>query len=172
MIHCIAPFVLNLRAVKKGSRNRRWTCGVVPHAMLIIKNFLKTILLVNSYFIYILVSSHVFQGILTYLLTYPMEQRPSWEANSSSDSKDIPRNVWNPKVHYRVHTGPPPIPILSQLDPVHIPTHLYTCIYIYIHTVYIFIYILYIYLYTYCIYIYIHIVYIFIYIQIYIHTYI
>ena len=41
--------------------------------------------------------------ILTYLLTYSMEQSPSWEASRFSDSQEIPRILWNPKVHYRIH---------------------------------------------------------------------
>ena len=55
----------------------------------------------------------------TYLLTYFTEQIPSWEANRFSASQEIPRVLWNPKVHYRIHMCPPPVPILNQLDPVH-----------------------------------------------------
>ena len=56
-----------------------------------------------------------------YILTYSMVQSPSWEANWFAASQ-IPRILWNLKVHYRTHKSPPPVPILGQPNPVRIPT--------------------------------------------------
>jgi hypothetical protein len=65
---------------------------------------------------------HIKDYLFTYLLTYCMEQSPSWEANRFAASQEIPRILWNPKVPCCIHKCPPPVPILSQLNPVHTPT--------------------------------------------------
>ena len=55
------------------------------------------------------------------LLTHSMEQGPSWEASWFAAGQEIPRVLWNPQVPHRTHKRPPPVPILSQPNPVLIP---------------------------------------------------
>jgi hypothetical protein len=62
------------------------------------------------------------ETLRTSLLTYSREHSPSWEANRFAGRQEIPLILRSPKVHYRIHKCPPPVPILSQLSLVHTPT--------------------------------------------------
>ena len=43
-----------------------------------------------------------------------MERSPCREAKRFSASQEIPRILLNPKFHYRIHKGPPPVPVKYQ----------------------------------------------------------
>jgi hypothetical protein len=49
-----------------------------------------------------------------YLLTYSIQQSPSWKSNWFATSQEIPLVLWNPKIHHRTHKPQPTVPILSQ----------------------------------------------------------
>jgi len=66
--------------------------------------------------------STILNDILTYLLTHSTVQSPFWAANWFAASQEIPHISRNPRVLYSTHKRPPPIPVLGQPNPVHIPT--------------------------------------------------
>ena len=70
-------------------------------------------------------SINIQQNIDTYLFTYlltPWSRVLLEKLTGFAANQEIPRILWTPKVHYSIHKCPPPVPILSQLDPVQAPT--------------------------------------------------
>lgn len=61
------------------------------------------------------------EGIISTRTNSMFSNSPSWEANSTFRSQEIPCILWNLKVHYSVRKSPPPSNILSQINSIHTP---------------------------------------------------
>jgi hypothetical protein len=75
-----------------------------------------------SFFLSALNSIYLLTHSLTHVLTHSLDQSNYWEANRFAACQEIPRILWNPKLHYRIHKRPPPLLNLSQIDVVHTST--------------------------------------------------
>jgi hypothetical protein len=89
-----------------------WTLPACPNSAINIRNNYTCMYRITIVF------TRFFHWSKTYLLTYSIEQSPSWEVNRFSASQEIPRILRDLKVHYRIHKCPPLVPILSQINPL------------------------------------------------------
>ena len=101
-----------------------WDCHILSGETTLVKLLVVlSVMWTQSSTVRVFSSLHVLPHLL---LTSSMEQSPSWEANRSSASHEIPSILWSLKLHYRIQTSLPPVPVLSQINPIHaLPHHFF-----------------------------------------------
>ena len=103
---------------------------ITPHLYTLSYVFLLLYCHRRDYFVWFNMCRKLWQGLYP-RPTYSMEQSPSSEANRFSASQ-ISHILWNPDVHNCSQKCPPPVPVLSHIDPVHaLISHFWRAIFIF-----------------------------------------
>jgi hypothetical protein len=65
--------------------------------------------------------------ITTYLPTYltPWSRVLPEKLTTLQPVKKFPNILWNPRFRYCIYKHPPPVPILGQINPIHISPYLF-----------------------------------------------
>jgi len=69
---------------------------------------------------------HIYKHIQSHIIIYPQVSTTpvTIRVSYNTNTINIPRILWKPRVHYRVYKCPPPAPILSRSIKSILPSHL------------------------------------------------
>jgi hypothetical protein len=81
-----ATYLVKTLLVSHGDHAKLWSFSLQGLIYLLSSSHIWNITVITKYWIY----------LLTFLLTYSLEQSPSWEANRFSTSQEVPCIFWNP----------------------------------------------------------------------------
>ena len=92
--------------------NDRFCFAYLYHQLQMLSFFFSTVIIFYFHLLFIPTETTHFAlwSFPIQLRNNSMEQSPSWQANRSSASQEIPHR----KIHYSIHNSPPPVPIQTR----------------------------------------------------------